>query len=261
MRPAIRNARRYRAPGLASSLHRSLTRCRQLRVGMEGIARPFEAAKGVFRATQSRSRVKRGVRALLSRPGDLGRKGLEFGIGDRHHVLWLRITSGPDIGDEFPEGRDTLLLQSGIFRGEVAVALGVPGLVAARVAEHVLDEQILGTGPPGPRCRAGEPGSAPRAGRHPVRLETVQISKAYRFGGLFRPSLRARSGPAAASVCGPVLPVGFPFSEEGNDHKSETGSCLSGDRFVSNRMLHRVCSRTGLDFRRERSGNGVVPSG
>ena len=48
-----------------------------------------------------------------------------------------------DVGPELLEGGDALLLQPVVFGAKVAVDFGVARLMAARIAEHVLGEQIL----------------------------------------------------------------------------------------------------------------------
>ena len=55
----------------------------------------------------------------------------------------LRESALFDIGAELLESGDTLALQPLVFGAEVAIDLGVTGLMAARIAEHILGEQIL----------------------------------------------------------------------------------------------------------------------
>src|SRR5262249_585865 len=71
-------------------------------------------------------------------------ESLELGVGNRAEVLFFRVGAGLDLGPEFPEGADALLLQTVELGAEIPIDLGVPGPVPARVAEHVLGEQILG---------------------------------------------------------------------------------------------------------------------
>jgi hypothetical protein len=76
-------------------------------------------------------------------PRQPGHERLELRFRYRRQMLLLRIGPGLDVGAEFLERRDPLLLQSVIFGAKIAVDLGVARLVAAGVAEHVLGEQIL----------------------------------------------------------------------------------------------------------------------
>ena len=48
-----------------------------------------------------------------------------------------------DVGTELLKRGDPLALQAVVFRAKVAIDLRVTGLMAARIAEHVLGEQIL----------------------------------------------------------------------------------------------------------------------
>src|SRR5271168_1507355 len=89
---------------------------------------------------RQRPRLSSADRHLLAQPV---RKRLELGVGDRDQVLFLRIGAGLDVGAEFLERGDALVLKAVELGPEVAVDLGVAGLMAAGIAEHVLGEQIL----------------------------------------------------------------------------------------------------------------------
>ena len=56
-------------------------------------------------------------------------------------ILWERAIF--DVGPELLEGGDLFALQSVVFGAKVAIDFGVAGLMAARIAEHILGEQIL----------------------------------------------------------------------------------------------------------------------
>jgi hypothetical protein len=72
----------------------------------------------------------------LDAGGELG----EFDIVDRHRVLRRGVSASAHVGVELLVRGDPFLLEAREFRGEIAISLGVPWLMAMRVSEHVLGE-------------------------------------------------------------------------------------------------------------------------
>ena len=70
-------------------------------------------------------------------------ESLELSVRNWHEVFVLGEGAFLDIGAELLERGDTLALQAFIFDAEVAIDFGVAWLMAARIAEYVLGEQIL----------------------------------------------------------------------------------------------------------------------
>ena len=82
------------------------------------------------------------------RPGSLSllqtlHKRLELGVSNGHEMFIFRIGAFFDVGAEFLERGDARALQPFVFGSKIAVDLGVARLMTARIAEHVLGEQIL----------------------------------------------------------------------------------------------------------------------
>src|ERR1700728_234474 len=120
-------------------------------------------ANRAFHTTRSACRMRREPFADLDRdlkhssasPLQLGRaarpptrlqslhKHLELGVRNRHKMLVLRESAILDIGPELLEGGDALLLQTVIFGAKVAIDLRMARLMAARIAQDVLREQVL----------------------------------------------------------------------------------------------------------------------
>ena len=61
-----------------------------------------------------------------------------------HFVARLRIGARFHVSGKFRKSRNALLLQAGTLRGKIAVALGMPGVMARIAAKHILGEKILG---------------------------------------------------------------------------------------------------------------------
>ena len=81
--------------------------------------------------------------AFLTRLLQSLHKSLEFAVCDRHEMPVLGEGALLDISAEFLERGDALALQTVIFGAKVAIDFRVARLVAARIAQDVLREQIL----------------------------------------------------------------------------------------------------------------------
>ena len=114
------------------------------------------------------------------------------------------------VGDIFAERRDPLLLQTVELGAEVAVDLRVARLVSARIAEHVLSEEILRVATP-PRAHRHEQQRRALAdlARHALRHDLQrswppQAVTRLRRGGpspVARARPRVRRAPSSAAAC------------------------------------------------------------
>ena len=70
-------------------------------------------------------------------------EALHLALCNCHFVARLRIRAALYIPGKFRKCRDALPLQAGVFRREIAVALGMPGIMARICAKHIFGKKIL----------------------------------------------------------------------------------------------------------------------